>query len=148
MLYKSVYMRTTADRIRHTLLFETIAIVSTTAITVLILNKPVATMGALAIAISVMAMLCNYLYNLVFDHWRMRRGESSPNQRSTPIRVLHAIGFELSFIVLTLPLIAWWLELSLWQALLLDIGFAVFFIAYAFVYNWAYDRIFPVPIQD
>lgn len=140
-------MRTIADRIRHTLLFETIAIVSTTAITVLILDKPVATMGTLAIALSLMAMLCNYFYNWLFDHWRMRRGESSPSQRSTSTRALHAIGFELSFIILTLPLIAWWLALSLWQALLLDIGFAVFFIAYAFAYNWAYDRIFPIPVS-
>ena len=141
-------MRTTADRIRHTLLFETIAIASTTAIAVFILNKPVATIGALAVALSLLAMLCNYFYNLLFDHWRMRRGESSPSQRSTTTRVIHAIGFELSFIILTLPLIAWWLGLSLWQALLLDMGFAVFFIAYAFIYNWFYDRVFPVPIQE
>lgn len=141
-------MRTTADRIRHTLLFEAIAIASTTAITVLIFNKPIATMGALAVALSFMAMLCNYFYNLGFDHWRMRLGESSPSQRSTATRALHAIGFELSFIILTLPLIAWWLEVSLWQALVLDIGFAVFFITYAFTYNWVYDRIFPIPVQE
>lgn len=147
MLYKSVYMRTTADRIRHTLLFETIAIASTTVITVFIFNKPVATMGALAVALSLMAMLCNYFYNLLFDHWRMRKGESSPSQRSTLTRAIHAAGFELSFIALTLPLIAWWLEVSLAQALMLDIGFAAFFIVYAFIYNWAYDRVFPVAIQ-
>jgi len=141
-------MRTIADRIRHTLLFETIAIASTTAITGLLLNQSVATTGVLAIALSLMAMLCNYFYNWLFDHWRMRRGESSPSQRSIAIRALHAIGFELSFIALTLPLVAWWLTLSLWQALLLDIGFAVFFIIYAFAYNWTYDRIFPVLIKD
>ena len=135
-------MRTTADRIRHTLLFETIAIALTTLITVLILNKPVATIGALAVAISAMAMLCNYVYNLIFDHWRMRCGESSPNQRSTATRAIHAIGFELSFVAITLPLIAWWLEMGLWQALILDIGFAVFFIFYTFAYNWVYDQTF------
>ena len=147
MLYKSAYMRTTADRIRHTLLFETIAIGLTTVITVLILDKPVATMGALAVALSLMAMLCNYFYNLVFDHWRVHCGESSPNQRSTSVRAMHAIGFELSFVAITLPIIAWWLNMGLWQALLLDISFAVFFVFYTFAYNWIYDRVFPIPIK-
>lgn len=140
-------MRTTADRIRHTLLFETIAITLTTVITVLLLNKPVATMGALAVSLSLMAMLCNYFYNLVFDHWRMRCGESSPSQRSTVTRAIHAMGFELTFVTITLPIIAWWLNMGLWQALLLDISFAVFFIFYTFAYNWAYDRVFPIPIK-
>ena len=141
-------MRTIRDRIRHTLLFEGIAIVISTIVAVLILQKPVLTVGSLAITLSIMAMLCNYFYNLTFDHWRMRRGESSPNQRSLGIRILHALGFEACFIILTLPLIAWWLSLSLLQALLLDIGFALFFVAYAFVYNWCYDKLFPVPVQE
>ena len=41
-------------------------------------------------------------------------------------------------------LVAWWLDMTLLQALLLDIGFAIFFIAYAFACNWAYDIVFPV----
>ena len=27
----------------------------------------------------------------------------------------------------------------------MDIGFALFYMGYAFVFNWAYDRVFPIP---
>jgi hypothetical protein len=27
----------------------------------------------------------------------------------------------------------------------MDVSFAVFYVVYAFVFNWAYDRIFPLP---
>ena len=57
----------------------------------------------------------------------------------------HAIGFEGGLLLVALPLVAWWLSISLWQALLLDLGFVFFYLVYAFVYNLAYDKVFPVP---
>ena len=39
------------------------------------------------------------------------------------------------------PLIAWWLNVSLWQAFLLDIGVLLFFLPYTYVYHWAYDVV-------
>jgi uncharacterized membrane protein len=39
------------------------------------------------------------------------------------------------------PLAAWWLQVSLWQALLLDLGFFAFFLPYTYVFNLAYDRL-------
>jgi uncharacterized membrane protein len=27
----------------------------------------------------------------------------------------------------------------------MDVSFALFYVVYAFVFNWAYDRIFPLP---
>ena len=41
--------------------------------------------------------------------------------------------------VLLVPLAAWWLSVSYWQALLLDLGFFVFFLPYTYVFNWGYD---------
>jgi uncharacterized membrane protein len=35
--------------------------------------------------------------------------------------------------------------MTLLEALILDIGFAAFFIVYALIYNWVYDIVFPVP---
>lgn len=43
-----------------------------------------------------------------------------------------------------MPFIAVYLGISLWQALMMDISFAAFYMAYAFVFNWAYDRLFPL----
>ena len=39
------------------------------------------------------------------------------------------------------PLIAWWLSISLWQAFLLDIGVLLFFLPYTYVYHWVYDVV-------
>ena len=44
-----------------------------------------------------------------------------------------------------MPTIAWWLDISLWQALLMDLGLVVFFLVYTFVFNWAFDAIFGLP---
>lgn len=137
-------MRTTKDRIRHTLMFEGIAIVVSTFIAVLILQKPVATIGALTIAFSLYAMVWNYVYNLGFDRWWVSRG-NHVTDRSLAVRIAHSAGFEGGFLLLSVPAVAWWLDMTLWQALILDIGFALFFMVYALIFNWTYDLIFPVP---
>ena len=37
------------------------------------------------------------------------------------------------------------LDVGYVEAFLLDLGISIFFLIYAFVFNWAYDVIFPVP---
>jgi uncharacterized membrane protein len=39
------------------------------------------------------------------------------------------------------PLAAWWLGISLWQAFVLDIGIVLFFLPYTFCFNWTYDHL-------
>ncbi|MFP3345820.1 chlorhexidine efflux transporter, partial [Halomonas sp. SIMBA_159] len=55
--------------------------------------------------------------------------------KSTKQRIVHALGFEICLLWLTLPIMAWWLEIGLWQALLMDIGLVIFYLIYAYVYN-------------
>jgi len=43
------------------------------------------------------------------------------------------------------PLMAWWFGVSLWRALVMDLGLVMFFLAYTFVFNWAFDRLFGLP---
>lgn len=58
---------------------------------------------------------------------------------------MHAVLFELVLLIAGIFLIAWWLEIGYIDALIMDIGFSVFFLCYAFAYNWLYDIVFPVP---
>ena len=51
--------------------------------------------------------------------------------------------FELTLLVLLLPIFAWWMGISLFEAFLIDIAFAGFYMAYAFVFTWGYDGLFP-----
>lgn len=136
-------MRTTKDRIRHTILFEVIAIVLGTLIAKIVLQKPLSTLGPLTMGMSLLAMTWNYSYNWAFDQWQQKFHKAvAMIDRSLQTRLVHALGFEGGFLLLSVPLMAWWLSMTLWQALLMDLGFAAFFMAYAFVFNWTYDTIF------
>ena len=44
-----------------------------------------------------------------------------------------------------MPLFAWWFDVSLWQALVMDLGLVVFFLCYTFAFNWGFDRVFGLP---
>lgn len=139
-------MRTQADRLRHTVLFELIGLLTCTPLASWILDRDLLRIGAMSIVISATAMICNYLFNIAFDHILVRLGRPV-NVRPPWLRVVHAVSFEASLIVITVPFVAWWLDLSLWAAFLADIGFALFFLVYAYIYNWAYDAIFPMPSE-
>lgn len=136
-------MRTTSDRIRHAISFEAIGIVLATPLAAFAFHLPGSDSAVIVVASATVAMLWNYVYNLGFDHvmnaWR------GSTEKTTPIRVVHAIFFEMGLLALMLPAIAWYLDISLWQALVMDIALAVFYMVYAFVFNWAYDRVFPLP---
>jgi len=111
-----------------------------------VLDKGLAQVGALSIVLSLTAMLLNYVFNLIFDTMLVRLGRPV-NVRPTWMRVLHATLFEASLLILAVPVVAWWLDMTLWIAFLTDIGFALFFLIYAFIYNWVYDVVFPMPVQ-
>lgn len=137
-------MRTTADRIRHSLLFELIGLVTCTPLASWILDKGLVQIGALSIVLSLTAMCVNYIYNLLFDLTLVRLGRPV-NVRPTWMRMIHAMLFEASLLFFTIPAVAWWLDMTLLTAFLTDIGFTLFFLIYAFVYNWVYDVVFPMP---
>ena len=53
--------------------------------------------------------------------------------------------FEIGLLFVLMPFIAWYLSISLMEAFLIDVSFALFYLIYAFVFNWVYDVLFPVP---
>lgn|SRR5690606_10446811 len=95
-----------------------------------------------AIASSIIAVIWNLVYNTAFEYWESRQ---SVRGRSLLRRAAHAIGFELGLVVLLVPLFAWWLHISLWQAFVLDLGLIVFFLIYTFAFNLAFDKVFGLP---
>lgn len=103
--------------------------------------------GILGIFFSILAMVWNMIYNHYFDIVLLKTGRN-PARRSFPVRAVHAVLFETGFIVVCVPAIAWWLSLSLAQALAMDLGFTLFYVGYTYVYNWIYDQIFPYPVFE
>ena len=140
-------MRTTADRIRHTLLFEIIGLAICVPLASWILDKGLAQIGVLSIVLSLAAMWLNYVFNLIFDIALVQLGRPV-NVRPVWMRVLHAMLFEASLLILTIPAVAWWLDMTLWTAFLTDMGFVLFFLIYTYIYNWVYDVVFPMPVQS
>lgn len=139
-------MRSLRDRIRHTVIFEAIALVIVAFGGGLITGEPPEIMGALSLMFSVLVMIWNLAYNWMFDHWDRKYRNGA--KRGVRLRLVHAVLFEAGLLFAGVFLISWWLEVTLLQALLIDIGFAAFFVAYAFAYNWVYDIVFPVPAQQ
>ncbi|MGO2132453.1 MAG: PACE efflux transporter [Halomonas sp.] len=128
-------MRTWKERVAHMTLFEIGGLLIVTPLASWLSGHGLLEIGGLAAVIATMAMLWNLVWNRIFDSW-------VPSRRRTLMqRFAQAIGFELGLLVTTLPLIAWWLEISLLEALVMDIGFLVFFLFYAMAFNTLFDRI-------
>ncbi|MBF8775603.1 PACE efflux transporter [Pseudomonas fulva] len=98
--------------------------------------------GPLAVMITTIAMIWNLIYNTVFEYWESRQATRG---RSVARRVVHAVGFQLTLVIYLIPLIAWWLDMSLVDALWVDMAFIVLVPCYTFVYNWAFDKLFGLP---
>lgn len=136
-------MRTVRDRIRHALSFEIIGLILAIPLGALVFHHPMEDIGVITVVASIVATVWNYLYNWGFDH-ALKRATGSV-QKSLPVRVGHAVLFELGLVALLTPFVAWYLGIGLIEALLLDVSLAVFYMVYAFVFNFAYDRVFPIP---
>lgn len=136
-------MRQTADRIRHAVSFELIALAIITPLGAAVFDTPIKEMGVVTVVSATIATCWNYVYNLMFDHAMLRRRGTVI--KTPAIRVLHAVLFELGLLFVLIPFIALYLGVGLWTAFVMDLAFAGFYLVYAFCFNWAYDVIFPVP---
>lgn len=135
-------MRTVKDRVRHAISFEILGILLVIPLGAWLFDKPMHDIGVVAVVSATIATGWNYFYNLGFDHAMQRlRGDV---RKTIPIRVFHALLFEIGLLIVLLPFIAWYLGVSVIHAFQMDISFALFYVVYAFVFNWAYDVIFPV----
>ncbi len=139
-------MRTHMDRLRHTLLYEFFGLILCTPLAAWALDRELMRVGLMSISMSAAAMVCNYIFNLAFDHLLVRL-DRPLNVRPPLLRALHALSFEIFLAAATVPLIILWLDLPLGAALLTDLGFSAFFLGYTYLYNWAYDAVFPMPVE-
>ena len=136
-------MRTTQDRIRHALSFEIIGLLIVIPLGGWVFDFGMSEGGVVALVSATIATVWNYLFNLGFDHiLRRLQGHTG---KSVVLRVFHAITFEAGLLTVLMPFIAWYLDVSLWHAFTMDVSFSAFYLVYAFVFNWIYDVVFPVP---
>ena len=129
-------------RVVQAVLYEVIAVAAVGPVLGWLFDEPVLSALGLAVFMSGVALAWNYVFNGWFERWEHRQATKG---RSVLRRLCHALGFEGGLVLLLVPVMAWWLQTSLLHALLADLGVLAFFFVYAFVFTWAYDRVFGLP---
>ena len=129
-------------RVVYVTLYELIAIGATSFGLAAFADSSVERAGVAAVVSSAVAVAWNVVFNTLFERWEARQ---TVRGRSLARRAAHAVGFEGGLVVMLVPFFAWWLQVSLWQAFVLDLGLLLFFLVYTFVFNWTFDRVFGLP---
>lgn len=135
-------MTITQRKLLQALLYETGAIILVTPIIVWVFNHGTASSFWLSVAMSTIAVVWNFVFNSVFESWEKQQAVKG---RSWQRRLVHGIGFEGGLGLFFVPLIAWWLEVSWWVALITDASLLVVFFFYSIAFTWAFDRVFGLP---
>lgn len=128
-------------RVVYVTLYEGIAITLTGAVLFALGHGPLHSLVA-SVGASLLAVTWNLIFNAMFEAWERRQ---TVKGRSIRRRIAHAIGFEGGLVLSMVPFFAWWLEVSLWQAFVMDLGFITFFLVYTFVFSWCFDKVFGLP---
>lgn len=132
-----LYQRSAKERLFHACLFELLGVVFATPLAMWLTGKSMLSMASLSAIISGVAMAWNMIFNWFFDRLQLRYGF----HRNVWIRMLHSCCFEIGLIIMVVPLVAWWVDTTLWHALVVDIGLVLFFLPYSFFYNLCYDLV-------
>ncbi len=124
------------ERLLHAVSYEVTALMITIPGAALIMQRPMTHIGFTAVALALLAMCWNMLFNFIFDRFFPPR-----LPRNTGVRALQALGFEGGLIIFAVPLTAWCMDMSVSQALTMDIGFFLFYFPYTYVFNLIWDAL-------
>ncbi|KOO05562.1 PACE efflux transporter [Vibrio nereis] len=130
---------TSKERVFHAVLFEAIALAIVIPVSAIVTGKGASDIALVGVGLSLFTVFWNYYYNMMFD----RLFGQDRVQRSLQKRIAHTLGFEGGLIFITVPVIAWFLGISLMNAMLLEAGFLAFFFFYALAFNWWFDKYQP-----
>lgn len=137
-------LRSFADRLRQVALFELGGLLLITPPFTWASGVPLADSAVLLAVLALIAAVWNGCYNTGFDWVEGRLTGRRADQRPWSMRAVQATGFELGLLVLTLPVLMWWTGMDWLTALIADLGLAAAYVVYAFLFNLAYDRLFPI----
>ena len=107
-MQSTIVTRSGWDRIRYTSLFEAILHDAMGAALAMLSEQSMLETGALAIILSVIAMIVSVVFNEVYDRVDARYGRV-PTERSFMGRALHAVAFESILVIVSMPFIMWWM---------------------------------------
>ncbi|MEX1665081.1 PACE efflux transporter [Zhongshania arctica] len=137
-------MSPTNRRVCQAILYEIGAVAMVTPILSVAFDAEVSTTLPLSVLMATIALVWNYIFNALFERWEKNQIAKG---RSWRRRLVHGAGFEGGLVLVLVPLTAYWLDITLLQALLAEIGLLATFFVYAIIFTWAFDKIFGLPIS-
>ena len=124
-------------RIVHALSYEIILLVIIALALSFFFEMPLEVTGVLGIFMAVTSVI----WNMVFNHYFEKFEAKHQLKRTVRVRILHAIGFEGGLMLATIPMVAYAMNMSLWQAIVLDFSLTLCILVYTFIFQWCYDLI-------
>ena len=134
-----MYLKPAIRRVVYVATFELFAIFLSSLLLSGMSDGNMANALPVAVGVSVIAVIWNYVYNTLFEAWENRKGRES---RTFAVRVMHTLLFEAGFILLAVPLFMWWYQVDIFTAFMMELGILVFFLFYTFIFTWAFDTLF------
>lgn len=129
-------------RVIYVFFYEVLSFLICAMILAVLSGSTISHTGPLSLLIAVIAVSVNFFYNYAFEWWEKRQHSKT---RTIFRRVVHAIGFQVVLVTILIPLIAWWMQISLVKAFLLDFSLMIIIPCYTFVYNYFFDHLFGLP---
>lgn len=128
-------------RIVYVCAFEGLALLSS-ALIFAVLGNDAASSGIAAVAASVVAVSWNFVFTTLFEWWEA----GNPVKGRSPLRrVLHAVLFESGLAIVLTPVLSWTLGMPMMEAFATNIGLLAFFLAYTYLFNLGFDKLFGLP---
>ena len=121
----------------HALSYEIILLVIIALALSFIFEMPLEVTGVLGVFMAVTSVI----WNMVFNHYFEKFEAKHQLKRTVRVRILHAIGFEGGLMLATIPMVAYAMNMSLWQAIVLDFSLTLCILVYTFIFQWCYDLI-------
>lgn len=96
-------------RVIQAISYEIILLSLFIPIVTLVFKQAIMDSAALGMSLTILALLWNMFFNYGFEKWEARKGWYT---RGLKQRLLHALGFESGLLVLGVPAIAYFLEIT------------------------------------
>lgn len=127
----------TKRRIIHALTYEVILLIIIAVLLSVIFHLPLEVTGALGIIMAITSVVWNMVFNHFFEKYELKH----QLKRTVKVRIIHAIGFEGGLMLATIPMVAYAMNMSLWQAVVLDFSLTMGILVYTFIFQWCYDTL-------
>ncbi len=102
----TIVLRSGKDRLRYSITFEASLLALLVPVGALFSSKPVSDVGILGLMLCLKALFVSLAFSWVFDHYDATHGQAS-SDRSAMGRLLHALGFEVTLLITSLPIYMW-----------------------------------------